>query len=85
VRVTGCPNGCARPAIAEVGIVGRTKSTYDIYLGGSRAGNRLAQLAHEKVALEDIASTMEPHFIRWQRDGKTGESFGDFIVRVGGV
>ena len=83
VRVTGCPNGCARPAVAEVGIVGRTKTSYDVYLGGGRAGDRLARLAHEKVALSDLAGTLEPYFARWRDEGADGESFGDFITRVG--
>ncbi len=50
LRMTGCPNGCARPAIAEIGVVGRTKSTYDLYLGGGTRGDRLASLYREKVS-----------------------------------
>ena len=51
--MTGCPNGCARPAVAEVGIVGRTKSTYDVYVGGGPRGDRLATLFREKVPFAD--------------------------------
>ena len=82
LRLTGCPNGCARPALAEVGIVGRTKSTYDVYLGGGPRGDRLARVAHEKVKLDDLAEVLTPHLERWRDEGLEGESFGDFVQRV---
>jgi sulfite reductase (ferredoxin) len=81
LRMTGCPNGCARPAVAEIGIVGRTKSTYDIYVGGSRQGDRLATLFQEKVKLADLADAVAPLFDAWQSDGIPDESFGDFANR----
>ena len=81
LRMTGCPNGCARPAVAEIGIVGRTKSTYDIYVGGSRQGDRLATLFQEKVKLADLADAVAPLFDAWQSDGAVDESFGDFANR----
>jgi sulfite reductase (ferredoxin) len=83
LRVTGCPNGCARPALAEVGVVGRTKSTYDVYLGGGTRGNRLASLFREKVSLEEIPELLGPLFDRWNDDGEPDETFGDFVTRVG--
>jgi sulfite reductase (ferredoxin) len=83
LRMTGCPNGCARPAVAEVGIVGRTKSTYDVYVGGGPSGDRLATLYREKVAFEEIPVVLGPLFDRWEADGDLDESFGDFITRVG--
>lgn len=83
LRVTGCPNGCARPAIAEVGVVGRTKSTYDLFLGGHSRGDRLAGLFKEKVRLEDIPDLLGPLFDRWGEEGELEESFGDFVVRAG--
>jgi sulfite reductase (ferredoxin) len=83
LRMTGCPNGCARPAIAEVGVVGRTKSTYDLYLGGGTRGNRLASLYREKVSLEEIPDILGPLFDRWSAEGDTDEAFGDFLTRVG--
>ena len=82
-RMTGCPNGCARPAVAEVGIVGRTKSTYDVYVGGGVRGDRLASLFREKVPLAEIADVLGPLFDRWESDGEPDESFGDFIARTG--
>jgi sulfite reductase (ferredoxin) len=83
LRMTGCPNGCARPAIAEVGIVGRTKSTYDVYVGGGARGDRLATLYREKVAFDQIAVVLGPLFDRWEAEGDDDESFGDFMARVG--
>jgi sulfite reductase (ferredoxin) len=83
LRMTGCPNGCARPAVAEVGIVGRTKSTYDVYVGGGTRGDRLATLYREKVPFDEIAVVLGPLFDRWDVEGDDGESFGDFVTRVG--
>jgi sulfite reductase beta subunit-like hemoprotein len=83
LRMTGCPNGCARPAVAEVGIVGRTKSTYDVYVGGGTRGDRLATLYREKVSFDEIAAVLGPLFDRWELEGDENESFGDFVTRVG--
>jgi sulfite reductase (ferredoxin) len=83
LRMTGCPNGCARPAVAEVGIVGRTKSTYDIFVGGGPRGDRLATLYREKVSFDEIAVVLGPLFDRWEAEGDEDESFGDFMARVG--
>ena len=83
LRMTGCPNGCARPAVAEVGIVGRTKSTYDVYVGGGVRGDRLATLYREKVPFAEITDVLGPLFDRWESDGDADESFGDFIARTG--
>ena len=83
LRVTGCPNGCARPALAEVGVVGRTKSTYDLFIGGGTRGNRLATLFREKVKFDDIPDVLGPLFDRWADEGEPEETFGDFVVRVG--
>src|SRR5664280_2197863 len=82
LRMTGCPNGCARPAVAEVGVVGRTKNTYDLYLGGGPRGDRLASLYQEKVKLDDIPGVLRPLLERWKSEGLAEESFGDFFVRV---
>jgi sulfite reductase (ferredoxin) len=83
LRMTGCPNGCARPAVAEVGVVGRTKSTYDIYVGGGPRGDRLATLYREKVPFADITDVLGPLFDRWEAEGNPDEAFGDFVNRVG--
>jgi len=82
LRMTGCPNGCARPAVAEVGVVGRTKNSYDLYLGGGPRGDRLASLYQEKVKLDDIPGVLRPLLERWKTEGHADESFGDFFVRA---
>ena len=82
LRMTGCPNGCARPAVAEVGIVGRTKTSYDLYLGGGLRGDRLATLYSEKLKLEEIPEVLRPLLDRWKVEGLADESFGDFFNRV---
>ena len=84
LRMTGCPNGCARPAVSEVGIVGRTKNTYDLYLGGGLRGDRLATLYQEKLKLDEIPAVLRPLLERWKGEGLADESFGDFFARVNG-
>jgi len=83
LRMTGCPNGCARPAVAEVGVVGRTKTSYDVFVGGGLSGNRLAVLYKEKVKFDDLPATLAPLLDRWEAEGDEDEAFGDFIARVG--
>ena len=60
LNMTGCPNGCARPYTAEIGIVGRTKTTYDVYVGGSPAGDRLAERIRADVPLDQLPAVLAP-------------------------
>ncbi len=83
VRMTGCPNGCARPYTAEIGLVGRSLHSYTIYLGGSSLGNRLGELYLDNVKREEIVLSLEPVFAAYQRERQPGESFGDFCHRMG--
>ncbi len=83
VRMTGCPNGCARPYTAEVGLVGRSLDSYSIYLGGSPLGTRVGQLYRDNVKRGAIAAVLEPLLRRFQVEGQPGESFGDFCHRIG--
>jgi sulfite reductase (ferredoxin) len=83
LRMTGCPNGCARPYTAELGIVGRTKSTYDLYLGGSVAGERLAERLAVGVKLGALEGHLTTILEGYAADAMPGEAFGDFCVRVG--
>lgn len=83
VRLTGCPNGCARPAVAEIGLVGRTKTGYDLFLGGGLRGDRLATLVAEKVKLEDVGEHLTPLLEQWKTQANDGEAFGDFLHRAG--
>jgi sulfite reductase (ferredoxin) len=83
INMTGCPNGCARPYSAEIGIVGRTKTTYDLYVGGAVAGDRLAERIAVDVKLGDLPGALAPLFERYRKDADDGEGFGDYCHRVG--
>lgn len=82
VRMTGCPNGCARPYTSEIGLVGRTKTGYDIHVGGSAFGTRLTRTLVEGVKLRDLTMTLSPVIGKWIADRLPGESFGDFCART---
>ncbi len=83
IRMTGCPNGCARPFIAEIGFVGRGPSAYNVYLGGGFAGQRLSKLYRENVPAEKIKSLLAPIFQSYAKERNEGERFGDFCIRTG--
>jgi sulfite reductase (ferredoxin) len=83
VRITGCPNGCARPYTAEIGLVGRTKTAYDVHLGGSPTGDRLARAVARSVRLADLPAVLAPWLDRFAAERAAGESFGDFVHRLG--
>jgi sulfite reductase (ferredoxin) len=83
MRMTGCPNGCARPYSAEVGLVGRSLNSYTIYLGGSHLGTRLGQVYLDHVKREDVADKLEPILAYYKQERLEGEAFGDFCHRIG--
>ncbi|MBN3869482.1 sulfite reductase, ferredoxin dependent [Nostoc sp. JL33] len=83
VRMTGCPNGCARPYLAELGFVGSAPESYQLWLGGSPNQTRLAQPYTEKLHHNDLDSFLEPIFVYFKKSRKSKESFGDFCDRVG--
>ncbi|RDI94460.1 NADPH-dependent assimilatory sulfite reductase hemoprotein subunit [Meiothermus sp. QL-1] len=83
IRMTGCPNGCARPYSAEVGLVGRSLNSYSLYLGGSPLGTRLAEPFLDNLKREEIASVLEPLLAFYREARQEGEAFGDFCHRVG--
>ncbi len=83
VRVTGCPNGCARPYTAEIGIVGQSVNLYGVYLGGSHLGTRLGFLFAANVPQGRIGATLEPVFELFRASRAPGERFGDFCDRIG--
>lgn len=85
IRMTGCPNGCARPFIAEIGLVGRGPGTYNILLGGGFAGDRLNVLYRESVKAPAIKEVLRPLFASYARERQPGERFGDFCIRTGVV
>lgn len=79
LNMTGCPNGCSRPYAAELGIVGRTKKNYDIYVGGSPAGDRLARLLRADVPLTEVPELLRPLLDAFGRSS-SDDSFGDWCV-----
>jgi sulfite reductase (ferredoxin) len=83
IRITGCPNGCARPYTGDIGIVGRLPGFYSLYVGGDFAGTRLNTPIADKVQLNAIAETLDPLFALFASDRSEGEGFGDFCHRVG--
>ncbi len=83
VRITGCPNGCARTYAGDIGIVGRMPGFYALYVGGDFEGTRLNFKLLEKVPHSAVVSSFDPLFAAWARDGMDGEGFGDFCYRVG--
>lgn len=82
IRMTGCPNGCARPYMGEIGIVGVSADRYTVYLGGNAASTRLNRVYREGVGSGEIAGMLAPLFARWRAERIPGEAFGDFCVRA---
>ncbi|HEY0569954.1 MAG TPA: sulfite reductase, partial [Enterovirga sp.] len=85
VRMTGCPNGCARPYIAEIGFVGKGPGRYNMYLGGSFAGERLGKLYGDNLDEAGILAALDPLFAAYAAERAPGERFGDFMIRTGRV
>jgi sulfite reductase (NADPH) hemoprotein beta-component len=85
IRMTGCPNGCARPYLAEIGLVGKNLGKYNLYLGGGFVGDRLSKLYRENLGEEEILAALEPMLHRYARERNPGERFGDFVIRAGYV
>ncbi|XP_022729660.1 sulfite reductase 1 [ferredoxin], chloroplastic-like isoform X2 [Durio zibethinus] len=83
IRITGCPNGCARPYMAELGLVGDGPNSYQIWLGGTPNQTRLARSFMNKVKVQDLEKVFEPLFYCWKRKRQPKESFGDFTTRMG--
>jgi len=82
VRMTGCPNGCARPYMAELAFVGKAPNKYQVYLGGNEAGTRLNRLFKDSVKGEDIIPEVRAVLARFKAERQAGERFGDFCARV---
>jgi sulfite reductase (ferredoxin) len=83
LRLSGCPNGCARPYVADIGLVGRSPGRYAIWLGGRRLGDRLGFLYRDSVPLEQLVAALLPVLAYFQQAREAGETFGDFCSRKG--
>lgn len=85
LRITGCPNGCGRPYLAEIGFVGRAPGKYNVYLGAAFNGSRLNILYKASVVETDIVALLGPIIRRYALERTKGERFGDFVIRTGYV
>jgi sulfite reductase (NADPH) hemoprotein beta-component len=85
IRMTGCPNGCARPYIAEIGLVGRGPNRYNLYLGGGFHGQRLNRLYRQDIKSHEILDALRPLFEDFAQNRLPGERFGDFTIRRGHI
>ncbi|MDA7915900.1 NADPH-dependent assimilatory sulfite reductase hemoprotein subunit [Verrucomicrobia bacterium] len=81
IRMTGCPNGCARPYVAEIAFVGRAPGKYNVYLGGGHAGQRLNKLYKNSCKADEIKALLEPVIRDYATSREVGEHFGDFVIR----
>jgi sulfite reductase (NADPH) hemoprotein beta-component len=80
LRITGCPNGCARPYLAEIALVGKAPGQYSLFLGGDGLGIRLNKLTHENVNEDEILNILEEHFSAFATERSADQSFGDFVA-----
>ncbi|MEY4385043.1 MAG: hypothetical protein RLY20_326 [Verrucomicrobiota bacterium] len=82
IRITGCPNGCARPYMAEVALVGRAPAKYQLYLGGNEPSTRLARVYKDNVAYDAVLNELRPLLVRFKAERTNGERFGDWCART---
>jgi sulfite reductase (NADPH) hemoprotein beta-component len=82
IRSTGCPNGCARPYMAEIAFVGKAPGRYQLWLGGNAAGTRLNRIYKDTVKDPEIEAELRPVLTRWKNERQSGERFGDFAARI---
>jgi len=83
IRITGCPNGCARPYAGDIGLVGRMPGFFALYVGGDFAGTRLSVNLVDKLAENSVPDTLDVLFAYFAASREAGEGFGDFCYRVG--
>ena len=83
LRVTGCPNGCGRAMLAEVGLVGKAPGRYNLHLGGNRSGTRVPKMYKENITDKQILEEIDSLIERWSKERTEKEAFGDFVIRVG--
>jgi len=85
LRVTGCPNGCGRALLAEVGLVGKAPGRYNLHLGGNRIGTRIPRMYRENITEDEILTALDHLLGRWAKEREADEGFGDFTIRAGVV
>ncbi|MBU5261711.1 assimilatory sulfite reductase (NADPH) hemoprotein subunit [Bacillus atrophaeus] len=83
IRMTGCPNGCARHALGEIGFIGKAPGKYNMYLGAAFDGSRLSKMYRENIGEEEILSELNVLLSRYAKERNEGERFGDFVIRAG--
>lgn len=85
VRMSGCPNGCSRPALGEIGFIGKAPGKYNLYLGAGFSGNRLNKLYRENIGEKEILEELTPIIHHYAKERQENEHFGDFVIRTGYV
>ncbi|MDN5937588.1 MAG: NADPH-dependent assimilatory sulfite reductase hemoprotein subunit [Salinisphaera sp.] len=83
LRMTGCPNGCARPYLGEIAFTGKAPGKYNLYLGASHNGDRLNKLYRENIGEQDLLAELAPLIHRYAAERNEAEHFGDFVIRAG--
>ncbi|ARI77389.1 assimilatory sulfite reductase (NADPH) hemoprotein subunit [Halobacillus mangrovi] len=85
IRMSGCPNGCSRPALSEIGFIGKAPGKYNMYLGGGFKGERLNKLYRENIGEEEILNELKPLLFQYAKDRQENEHFGDYVIRAGHI
>ena len=85
LRISGCPNGCSRPYLAEIALVGKAPGRYNLMLGGDHRGQRLNTLYRENITEDEILGALDPLFGRYAAERAGDEGFGDFLHRAGEI
>jgi sulfite reductase (ferredoxin) len=83
IRIAGCPNGCSRPYVGDIGIVGRMPDHYALFIGGDFEGTRLAEKIFDRIPYDKLTTTLDPMFALFAQKKNSGEGFGDFCARIG--
>ncbi|QKJ88436.1 assimilatory sulfite reductase (NADPH) hemoprotein subunit [Paramixta manurensis] len=82
LRVTGCPNGCGRAMLAEIGLVGKAPGRYNLHIGGNRIGTRIPRMYRENITEDEILTNLDELIGRWAKEREADEGFGDFTIRA---
>lgn len=83
LRVTGCPNGCGRAMLAEIGLVGKAPGRYNLHLGGNKEGTRIPKMYKENITEQQILNEIDELVASWSKERQHDEAFGDFVIRKG--